>query len=316
MAERGWLSITGAGDGIMRAGHEGPGRDSSFGLAIRLPFETTANDIILGDEKLIHFRYFFTRKLMFVSQSAAVAVFPGGFGTQDEIFEALTLIQTGKSSMVPVVLVEGEGGKYWKHWENYIDRSLREGGFISEEDPGLYYIAKDPEDAARHVIDFYHNYHSSRYVGDDFVMRLKKPLTDDAIKAINKEFEILVREGEIRMTDPYEEEDEHTGAPPPRLHAHASPRGPAPSAHRHRQRREQHRLVSAIARTCARAAGVFAIGALSACATGGLGNGATAIDATGAIPIAGENANGVEVRWWFADDSPRRRRPRPRAARG
>ena len=104
MADRGWLSITGAGDGIMRAGHEGPGRESSFGLAIRLPFETTANDIILGDEKLIHFRYFFTRKLMFVSQSSAVAVFPGGFGTQDEIFEALTLIQTGKSAMVPQVI--------------------------------------------------------------------------------------------------------------------------------------------------------------------------------------------------------------------
>src|SRR5690606_12355365 len=124
MAEQGWLCITGAGDGIMKAGHEGPGRDASFGLAIRLPFETSANEVIRGDPKLINFRYFFTRKLMFVSQCEAVVVMPGGFGTQDELFESLTLIQTGKTSMVPVVLLESEKGDYWKHWDNYVRRSL------------------------------------------------------------------------------------------------------------------------------------------------------------------------------------------------
>jgi len=213
MGNRGWLSITGAGDGIMKAGHEGPGRESSFGLAIRLPFETTANDIILGDEKLIHFRYFFTRKLMFVSQSAAVAVFPGGFGTQDEIFEALTLIQTGKSQMVPVVLVEGEGGTYWKHWHNYIEKSLLEGGFVSPEDMDLFYIAKSPEDAAAYVCNFYTNYHSSRYIGDVFVMRIKHRLTDEAVERLNEEFALLIREGTIVQRGAYEEEEEHRDLP-------------------------------------------------------------------------------------------------------
>ncbi|CAE7610942.1 unnamed protein product, partial [Symbiodinium necroappetens] len=213
MADRGWLSITGAGDGIMRAGHEGPGRESSFGLAIRLPFETTANDIILGDDKLIHFRYFFTRKLMFVSQSSAVAVFPGGFGTQDEIFEALTLIQTGKSAMVPVVLVEGENGSYWKHWMNYIEKSLLGGGFISPEDMDLFHIAKSTEEAAAYVCEFFRNYHSSRYVGDDYVIRLKKPLTDKAVGELNEEFEVLIREGQIVQREAYPIEDEFMDLP-------------------------------------------------------------------------------------------------------
>ena len=131
IAEQGWMSITGAGDGIMKAGHEGPTRDASFGLSIRLPFETTANEVIDGDPKLINFRYFFTRKLMFMSHADAVAVFPGGFGTQDELFESLVLIQTGKSNIVPIVLVEGEGGDYWQHWDNYARKSLHDSGWIS-----------------------------------------------------------------------------------------------------------------------------------------------------------------------------------------
>ena len=106
MAAAGWMVITGAGDGIMRAGHGGAGKEASFGVAIRLPFETNANDFIVGDPKLITFRYFFTRKLMFMWESAAIALFPGGFGTQDEGFEALTLIQTGKAPLVPIVLVD------------------------------------------------------------------------------------------------------------------------------------------------------------------------------------------------------------------
>ncbi|MHC4348570.1 MAG: LOG family protein [Planctomycetota bacterium] len=128
VARHGWMSITGAGDGIMKAGHEGPQREASFGLSIRLPFETTANTVIEGDPKLINFRYFFTRKLMFMSHADAVAIFPGGFGTQDETFETLTLVQTGRSNVVPVVLAEGEGGVYWKHWDTYIRKNLLEGG--------------------------------------------------------------------------------------------------------------------------------------------------------------------------------------------
>ncbi|MGP1310173.1 MAG: LOG family protein [Phycisphaerales bacterium] len=214
MAAKNWLCITGAGDGIMKAGHEGPGREASFGLSIRLPFETTANSIITGDEKLINFRYFFTRKLMFVSQADAIACFPGGFGTQDEAFEILTLIQTGKSEMKPIVMVEGEHGDYWRHWENYIRRSLLEKGFISPEDRNLYYIAEDPADAVQHVTRFYRNYHSSRYVRDDYVIRLRAPLRADDVEVLNAEFGNLVKTGRIEQRDALPEESgEHADLP-------------------------------------------------------------------------------------------------------
>src|SRR5688572_18102110 len=131
IAKEGWMAITGAGDGIMKAGHEGPQRESSFGLSIRLPFETTANTVIEGDSKLINFRYFFTRKLMFMTHADAVAVFPGGFGTQDELFECLTLVQTGRSNIIPIVLLEGTGGAYWRNWEQYIAKNLLANGWIS-----------------------------------------------------------------------------------------------------------------------------------------------------------------------------------------
>ena len=209
MAQMGWGVITGAGDGIMKAGHEGPGKDASFGLAISLPFETTANTVIQGDPKLITFRYFFTRKLIFVSQSKAVAVFPGGFGTQDEIFEVLTLIQTGKSSMVPVVLVEGENGDYWKHWLNYVENSLLGYGFISPEDLNLIHRCQTPAEAAQHVADFYRVYHSSRYVRDDFIIRLRTPLQDRHVEILNDEFAELIREGRIVQRGPYDVEQDH-----------------------------------------------------------------------------------------------------------
>lgn len=208
MAERGWLVITGAGDGIMKAGHEGPGRESSFGLAIRLPFETSANTVIAGSDKLVVFRYFFTRKLMFLSQCEAVAVFPGGFGTQDEIFEALTLVQTGKSHMMPIVLIEGSDSSYWAHWDHYIREELLAPGFISPEDTSLYYRARSPQDAAEHVCRFYSNYHSSRYVDDDYIIRVKKRLRDDQIEILNQEFRKLVKTGSITQRGPYPVENE------------------------------------------------------------------------------------------------------------
>ncbi len=213
MAQLGWGVITGAGDGIMKAGHEGPGVESSFGLAISLPFETTANTVIQGDSKLITFRYFFTRKLIFVSQAKAVAVFPGGFGTQDELFEVLTLIQTGKASMVPIVLVEGAKGDYWKHWQNYVENSLLGYEFISEDDLNLFRVCKTPEEGAAHVAAFYSVYHSSRYVRDDFVIRMKTPLKDEHVATLNAEFGELVREGEIVQRGPYEVERDHLDLP-------------------------------------------------------------------------------------------------------
>ncbi|MCR9218587.1 MAG: LOG family protein, partial [bacterium] len=147
-------------------------------------------------------------KLMFVSQCEAVAVFPGGYGTQDEIFEALTLVQTGKSAMVPIVLCEAEGSTYWEHWDNYVRRSLLNNGMISPEDLNLYYITRDMEDAVEHITRFYRNYHSSRYVKDDLVIRVKKPLEPGDVRRLNEEFSSLVASGEIVQRGPYEVEED------------------------------------------------------------------------------------------------------------
>ncbi|MHC4429425.1 MAG: LOG family protein [Planctomycetota bacterium] len=208
-----WMSITGAGDGIMKAGHEGPQREGSFGLSIRLPFETTANTVIEGDPKLINFRYFFTRKLMFMSHADAVAVFPGGFGTHDEIFEALTLVQTGKSNMVPVVLAEGEGGRYWSNFNEYLRENLLAGKMISPEDPDLYRVAGTVDEAVEHVLRFYRVYHSSRYVHRTLVMRLLRPLTDEQVAQLNDEFGMLIETGRIEQCEALQGESDHLELP-------------------------------------------------------------------------------------------------------
>ncbi|MHC5007223.1 MAG: LOG family protein, partial [Planctomycetota bacterium] len=188
-------------------------REASFGLSIRLPFETTANTVIEGDPKLINFRYFFTRKLMFMSHADAVAIFPGGFGTQDETFETLTLVQTGRSNVVPVVLAEGAGGVYWKHWDTYIRKNLLEGGMISEEDPGIYHIADSVDDAVAHVLRFYRVYHSSRYVREQLVLRLQHRLTDEQMQCLNDEFGVMVASGCMKQCGPLEGEDDHLDLP-------------------------------------------------------------------------------------------------------
>lgn len=224
MADAGWMVITGAGDGIMKAGHEGPGREQSFGVAIRLPFETTANEVIAGDDKLIHFRYFFTRKLMFLSQSEAVALFPGGFGTMDEAFEALTLIQTGKSSMIPIVLCEGEGQTYWQEWNHSMRTLLLNRGWISPEDVSLYRLCNTPREAVDEVLKFYRVYHSSRYVKDDLVIRLKRPIAQRDVERLTEEFKILIRPAPVPngatggkpvmvLRGPLPEEDDHLDLP-------------------------------------------------------------------------------------------------------
>lgn len=186
--ERGWMVITGAGDGIMKAGHGGAGREASFGVAIRLPFEQRTNDIIERDSKLINFRYFFTRKVMFIREASAVALFPGGFGTQDEGFEALTLIQTGKAPLQPIVMVERPTGTYWPHWRTYVERELLQTGMISAADMNLFKITDNIEEAVEEVVRFYRVYHSMRYVGDDLLIRIERPLSDAALAALNAEF--------------------------------------------------------------------------------------------------------------------------------
>ncbi|MEX2672203.1 MAG: TIGR00730 family Rossman fold protein [Phycisphaeraceae bacterium] len=213
IAKAGWMVITGAGDGIMRAGHEGAGAEASFGVSIMLPFETSANDIIEGDPKHTTFRYFFTRKLMFVSQADALILFPGGFGTLDECFETLTLVQTGKSSMIPIAMVEPEGNGYWEHFDRYVREHLLKNNLISEPDLNLYQIFHDPQQAVDYVKQFYRNYHSQRFVRDKLVIRLLEPLSERALDQLNDEFADLIVEGRITQSGAHETEVEHLHLP-------------------------------------------------------------------------------------------------------
>lgn len=209
MAKEGWMCMTGAANGIMKAGLEGSKRGESFGLSIRLPFESGVNSLIEGDPRLISFRFFFTRKLMFMSHSDAMAAFPGGYGTLDELFEMLTLIQTGKANIIPIVLCEGTGGTYWQKWRRYTQENLLDNRWISPEDNDLYYLASCPEDAAEHIFKFYTRYHSSRYVKDNLVIRLSTPLTGPEVNQLNEEFHSLVASGKMQLTGPLPEEDDH-----------------------------------------------------------------------------------------------------------
>lgn len=204
-----WMSITGAANGIMKAGMAGLGPTNAFGLSIRLPWEGATNTFIEGDPKLIHFRYFFTRKLMFMSHSDAVAVFPGGFGTLDELFEMLTLIQTGKTNIIPIILMEGTNGVYWHHWENYVQKNLMGNGWISAEDASFYYFAPDIQSGVQHILNFYRRYHSSRYVKENLVIRIKEPMTEEQLSLINQKFQRLVLTGTItQVLGPLEGEGE------------------------------------------------------------------------------------------------------------
>ncbi|MBI3830405.1 MAG: LOG family protein [Planctomycetes bacterium] len=195
MARRGYMVITGAGPGIMEAAQGGAGRENSFGVNIRLPFEQSANPVIDGDKKLIQFRYFFTRKLCFVKEASGIALFPGGFGTHDEGFEALTLIQTGKSAPIPVVFVDKPGGSYWREWADYVAEHLLGNKLIGEEDMNLFKITDDAQWAADEIANFYKRYHSSRYVRDKLVLRMLTPLPEGMVDKINAEFGSLLVPG-------------------------------------------------------------------------------------------------------------------------
>ena len=208
MSLNGWMVITGAGGGIMKAGHGGAGRKASFGVAIRLPFEQETNDIIAEDDKLINFRYFFTRKLMFMKEASAITLFPGGFGTQDEGFEALTLIQTGKTNLVPIVMCEQPGGTYWPQWRAYVAAELLRVGMISEQDMHLFLITDSVEKAVADIIQFYRVYHSMRYVNDDLVLRLNRRISDTTLERINDEYAArILNAGKIEQCDALEAEN-------------------------------------------------------------------------------------------------------------
>ncbi|GAB4152831.1 MAG: LOG family protein [Cyanobacteria bacterium J069] len=191
---QGFMVITGGGPGIMQAGNEGAGMDKSFGLNIQLPFEQGSNPFLEGGDKLVNFKYFFTRKLFFLRESDALALFPGGFGTQDEAFECLTLMQTGKSGLLPLVLLETPGDDYWQSWEGYIKTQLLDAGLISADDLHLYTITDRVDTACEAIASFYRVYHSSRYVGPNLVLRLNQALSEEELDYLNTHFsDILVR---------------------------------------------------------------------------------------------------------------------------
>ncbi|MEO1525379.1 MAG: LOG family protein [Planctomycetota bacterium] len=206
MAEHGWMVITGAGGGIMEAGHVGAGRDASMGLNIMLPFEQGANPIIEGDPKLVTMKYFFTRKLMFVKECSAVVCCAGGFGTLDEALETLTLMQTGKQTMLPLVLLDSPDGSYWRDFGVFLEKQLLDGGMISPEDVSLYKITNDVDEAIAEVLQFYRRYHSMRYVHDQLVFRLKERLTDEKMAAIQDEFGDILVKGAFEQTAALPEE--------------------------------------------------------------------------------------------------------------
>src|SRR6267142_3379070 len=214
IAAEGWMVITGAGPGIMQAGHEGAGLERSFGANIRLPWEQSANPIIQDDKKLITFKYFFTRKLIFVRHSDAIALFPGGFGTMDETYEALTLMQTGKSRVMPLVLIDRPGGTYWKTWDKNIREHLLRTQLIAEDDLHLYQITDDTDQAVKWITRFYRNYHSMRFVKDLLVIRLNHAPSRSALQALNEDFADIILGEKIHAIDPTSEEPADRAAVP------------------------------------------------------------------------------------------------------
>jgi len=218
MSQEGWMVITGAGEGIMKAGQDGAGRDQSFGVNIRLPFEQSANEFIQNNAKLVTFRYFFTRKLVFIKETDAIALFPGGFGTMDEAFETLTLLQTGKTALLPLVCVDREGGDYWHTWDAYIRGTLLARGLIAPDDLSLYRVTNHLDQAVSEILTFYRNYHSSRYVGNRLVFRLHRAPNPDAIARLEVEYRDLLSEGGFSLGSAHPEEAEDSAmAELPRL---------------------------------------------------------------------------------------------------
>ncbi|MEK7333715.1 MAG: TIGR00730 family Rossman fold protein [Candidatus Binatota bacterium] len=206
LAEEGYMVITGAGTGIMQAGHEGAGREKSFGVNIQLPSAQEPNRFIRGDSKLMTFHFFFTRKLIFVKEADAVVFFPGGYGTHDEAIEALTLAQTGKSQIVPILLVDLPDRGYWKEWEGFVRGRMLNQGFISKEDLNFFKIVEDIEAAIEEIKKFYRNYHSYRFVRQDLVLRSLHPPSPALIESLNRNFRDILTEGEVRATGPLSEE--------------------------------------------------------------------------------------------------------------
>ena len=220
IANEGFMVITGAGGGIMRACQEGAGRERTFGVNIRLPFEQKANDFIADDPKLVAFKYFFTRKLLFVKEADAVVLFPGGFGTLDEGYELLTLVQTGKAAPVPIIFLDAPGGDYWSMWRDAILERLFHNGLISAEDFSLFKITDDVEEAVAEILLFYRIFNSSRFVGERFVIRLNRSPSTEVLARLHEDFGDLPVKGGFDVTGKLPEEEADETAALPRLVFH------------------------------------------------------------------------------------------------
>jgi len=207
LAKKGWMIITGGASGIMEAAMIGAGAKNSFGLNILLPFEQQANETIRGNSKLIFFKYFFTRKLMFLKESEATVLFPGGFGTFDEGFESFTLVQTGKAKPRPLVLVDTPNSVFWKSMLMFIKKNMQAGGLVSPNDLSLMRHIQNADKAVEEVVDFYKNYDSSRFLRDQYLIRLKKPVTDRTLETINKRFQDILSGGSFERLDDLREDD-------------------------------------------------------------------------------------------------------------
>jgi len=211
IAAQKWMVVTGAASGIMEAGHVGAGRENSMGINIMLPFEQGSNPIIAGDKKLVHMKYFFTRKLMFVKECDALCCMPGGFGTLDEATEVLTLLQTGKRDMVPIVFLDAPGGSYWRDFAQFVNKQLLDARMISPEDLSLFKVTEDVDEAVREIVDFFHTYHSMRYVHDRLVMRLQHAPSEEQMATINERFADVLASGKFELhLEPMEEERDET----------------------------------------------------------------------------------------------------------
>ncbi len=202
LAAQEWMIMTGAGPGVMEAGIEGAGARNSFGINIVLPFEASAAPVILDDPKLINFKYFFTRKLTFMKESHAFALLPGGFGTMDESFELLTLMQTGKQPLAPVVLLDPPGETYWLRWLEFVRDELLDGGLVSPADLSLVKLTDSVDEAVAEICGFYRNYHSMRYVGTELVLRMQSTVSDDLLEELNDAFGDIVVSGRIERAQP------------------------------------------------------------------------------------------------------------------
>lgn len=206
LAQHDLMVITGAGGGIMAAAHEGAGQDNSLGFNITLPFEQTANATMRGSHHLLSFHFFFLRKLFFVKEADALVLCPGGFGTLDEALEVLTLIQTGKSPLVPVILLDQPGGSYWKNALGFIRRQLEGNGYILPTDLNLLHLVYSPKEAVDEIARFYRNFHSSRWLKDRFVIRLNHPLSEAALERLNSDFGRLCKSGGFSQQQQCEQE--------------------------------------------------------------------------------------------------------------